>query len=92
MALFNRKAKNRDHDENVEPTQKEKVKFSKRPASMCRECVLGMTLLLTMIHRYRLQTTATEGMAAHLDPQGGASHVIPHWSHIRSNWSSDRLG
>lgn len=34
MPLFNRKAKHRDEQQDGEPTQKEKVKFSKRPASM----------------------------------------------------------
>jgi hypothetical protein len=34
MAIFNRKNKNKELHDESEPTQKEKVKFSKRPASM----------------------------------------------------------
>lgn len=33
MAIFNRKQKHKDPQDEQEPTQKEKVKFSKRPAS-----------------------------------------------------------
>jgi hypothetical protein len=36
MAIFNRKQKHKDPQDEAEPTQKEKVKFSKRPASKSR--------------------------------------------------------
>ena len=54
MALFNRKAKNRSNDETSEPTQKEKVKFSKRPASRCLPEDRAIALLLTLVTRHCL--------------------------------------
>jgi hypothetical protein len=46
MAIFNRKQKHKDPQDEQEPTQKEKVKFSKRPASqsISRPIYLGLTL------------------------------------------------
>ena len=45
MAIFNRKQKDKSVDNGTDPDQKEKVKFSKRPASglACIRAITGET-------------------------------------------------
>lgn len=38
--------------------------------------------LVTALHRYRFQTAAAEGLAAHSDTQDGPSDTPHHWYHL----------